>query len=100
MFLLATDNRLFADIFVLDELLYISKKRYGISYDITKEFIDDVILPVTEISSLDLKDYKTVIEVMKETKMNPSDAIHVASMRRNDIKHIASENMGSTRSKQ
>jgi len=91
---LAADNRLYTDILVLDELLYISKKRCGVSYDVTNVFIDDVILPITEVSPLGLHDYMTAIEVMKETQMNPSDAIHVASMRQNDIKNIASEDHG------
>jgi predicted nucleic acid-binding protein len=91
---LATDNRLYTDILILDDLLYISKKRYGVPNDVTKEFIDDIILPITGVSPLGLPDYKIAIDVMNETQMKPSDATHVASMRQNDIKHIASEDHG------
>jgi predicted nucleic acid-binding protein len=88
---LARDNRLYTNIIALDELLYISQHRYNVPYSVTSEFIKDIVLYETEITKLDIADYLIAIDILQERKMKPSDAIHVASMKQNDIKNIASE---------
>ncbi|MFA5870263.1 MAG: type II toxin-antitoxin system VapC family toxin [Candidatus Bathyarchaeia archaeon] len=84
-------ERLTTNILVLDELLYVSKKRYHVPYEVTSEFISSSILPFTEVLTLDLPEYKIAIEVIEETGLKPSDAIHIASMIQNNISTIASE---------
>lgn len=88
---LAANNRLYTDVLVLDELLYISKKRYNVPYPVTTEFIDDVVLPFTEMLSLGLPEYQASTEIIEEARLKPSDALHLASMRLNNITTIASE---------
>jgi len=40
-----TKYKLYTDVLVLDELIYISKKKYGIPQRITIEFIESNVLP-------------------------------------------------------
>ena len=88
---LAANNRLYTDVLVLDELLYISRKRYNVPYHVTTEFIDNVVLPFTEILPLSLPEYQASTEMIEEARLKPSDALHLASMRLNSIETIASE---------
>ena len=55
---LAANNRLYIDTLVLDELLYISNKRYNVPYIVTTSFIDDVVLPFTEVLTLGLNEHQ------------------------------------------
>jgi predicted nucleic acid-binding protein len=88
---LAANNRLYTDVLVLDELLYISRKRYNVPYPVTTEFIHDVVLPFTEMLPLGLPEYQASTEIIEEARLKPSDALHLASMRLNSIATIASE---------
>ena len=88
---LAANNRLYTDVLVLDELLYISKKRYNVPYPVTTLFIDDVVLPFTEMLPLGLPEYQASTKIIEEARLKPSDALHLASMRLNNIATIASE---------
>ena len=60
----------------------------------TTEFIDDVVLPFTEILPLGLPEYQASIEMIEDVRLKPSDALHLASMRLNSIAAIASEDQG------
>jgi predicted nucleic acid-binding protein len=88
---LAANNRLYTDVLVLDELLYVSKMRYNVPYTATAAFIDTVTLPFTEVLPLGLNEHKTSIELLNETHLKPSDALHIASMMSNNLTTIASE---------
>jgi predicted nucleic acid-binding protein len=88
---LASTNRLFTNVLVLDELLYISKKKYNVPYSVTVEFIENVVLPFTEVLQLGLPEYLASAEIVLKTRLKLSDALHVASMRLNGISTIASE---------
>jgi predicted nucleic acid-binding protein len=88
---LASTNRLFTNVLVLDELLYISKKKYNVPYSVTVEFIENVVLPFTEVLQLGLPDYLASAEIVLKTRLKLFDALHVASMRLNGISTIASE---------
>jgi uncharacterized protein len=88
---LVENNRLYVDVLILDELLYISKKKYNVPYSVTTKFIEDIVLPFTEILPLGLNEYNASVEVIEEAHLKPSDALHIASMRLNDVAVIASE---------
>ena len=88
---LASTNRLFTNALVLDELLYISKKKYNVPYHVTVEFNENVVLPFTEILQLGLPEYQASTEILQKIRLKPSDALHVASMTLNSISTIASE---------
>ena len=85
-----TSNRTFTNLIVLDELIYISKKKYGIPNNVTLEFIDSMILPFTSILPLEESDYLIMKETLKYCP-KPSDALIVASMKRASITDILSE---------
>ena len=53
----------YTDVLVLDELLHISKKKYGIPYNITTDFIETAILPYTMIE-LGEEEYRQAAEYL------------------------------------
>ncbi|MEM2434470.1 MAG: PIN domain nuclease, partial [Candidatus Bathyarchaeia archaeon] len=46
------ENEPYTDILVLDELIYVSQKRYNIPYKATLEFIEEIVKPFVNIISL------------------------------------------------
>ncbi len=83
--------RLYTDDLVLDELLYISKKKYGVPYEITFEFIDSIVMPYITVIPLCEEEFNEAREIILKYNLRPSDALHVGAMRSNGIKVIASE---------
>ena len=79
----------YTDVLVLDELLYISKKKYGIPYNIT-EFIETAILPYTMIE-LGEEEYRQAAEYLLNRNLKPSDALHVVATMSRGIDAIVSE---------
>jgi len=88
---LARKYRLYTDDLVLDELLYISKKKYGVPYEITFEFIDSIVMPYITVIPLGEEEFNEAREIILRYNLRPSDALHVGAMRSNGIKIIASE---------
>jgi uncharacterized protein len=88
---LAANNRLYTDALVLDELLYVSRKRYNVPYAVTTSFIEDVVLPFTEVLPLGFSEHQTSQGLLRDTGLKPSDALHVASMILNSVAIVASE---------
>jgi len=89
---LLLDYKAYIDVLVLDELLYISKKKYNAPYNITIEFIETIILPYLEILPLNEKEYHKATQILKTYNIKPSNALHAAAMLTNKIAKIASEN--------
>ena len=56
-----------------------------------RAFNENVILPFTEKLQLGIPEYKTSTEIIVKTHLKPYNALHVASMRLNNISTIASE---------
>ena len=83
--------KLYTDVLVLDELLYVSRKKYKIPYEITFEFIDTVVLPYVTVLNLGEEEYTVAKEVLLKYNVKPSDSLHVATMLNNGIKRIVSE---------
>ena len=83
-------NRTFTNIIVLDELLYVSKKKYSIPVEVTLNFIDSMILPFTTILPLEEGDYH-VLKDMINYCSKPSDALIASSMKRASITDLLSE---------
>ncbi|RLF15477.1 MAG: PIN domain nuclease, partial [Thermoprotei archaeon] len=54
---LLMEFRLFTDVLVLDETLYVSWRRYGVKYEDTLRFLDEVVLPYVKILSLRQEEY-------------------------------------------
>ena len=86
-----TKYKPYTDVLVLNELIYISKKKYGIPYKISVEFIQSNILPYTSILSLSEDEYNYAAKILMEYGIKPSDALHLGAMINNGITLIASE---------
>ena len=79
------------DLLVLDELIWISKKKYGVPYDITLDFIRNAVLPYVDVLQIDSRIMDTFFDVLIKYRMRPSDAIHAAVMLTHNIPIIISE---------
>ncbi len=88
---LVKNNSLYTNVLVLDEAIYVSKKKYGIDYKNTFELIDKAIIPYTTILPIGIDEYITAKRLMSQYGLKPSDAIHVATMINNGLQAIATE---------
>ena len=88
---LLTNDILYTDALVLDEVIYVSYKKYKIPYRLTIEFIESIVLPYVNIPNIGEREYGLAVKYILEYKLKPSDAIHLAVMRNNSINTIVSE---------
>lgn len=84
-------EELYTNILVIDETLYISRKKYKIPYDLTFNFIKHIILPYTEIIPIEKIDLEPIRKYLIKYEIKPSDAIHLATMEKKGINNIVSE---------
>jgi len=89
-----TKYKPYTDVLVLDELIYISKRKYNIPYDVSIKFIETNILPYTIVLNLGEEEYKYATEVIAKHNLKPSDALHIGAMMNNNITLIVSEDRG------
>jgi len=85
------EDRLALDPLVIDEVIYISKKKYNVNFNDTISFLDEVVLPNSLILPIRKEDYDKAKELMLQYNLKPSDAFHVAIMLNNSISKIISE---------
>ncbi len=84
---LVESHSLCTDVLVLDETIYVSWRKYGIPFEHTARFLDEIVIPHARILTLGYEDRaKELFNVLK-----PSDALHVAAMLNNGVHVIASE---------
>ena len=76
---------------VLDELIYVSKKKYGIPYELSIEFIEAIVLPYINILELGEEEYEHASKLIVEYRLKPSDSLHIGAMLNNGINVIVSE---------
>ncbi len=88
---LLVNHTLYTNILVLDEVIYISKKKYSVSFIDTIDFIDRAVLPYVDILSIGIDEYVKAKEIISKYRLKPSDAIHVATVINNGLQAIASE---------
>lgn len=81
----------YTDVLVLHELIHVSKKKYGIPYNITIEFIESNVLPYVSVISLGEEEYKQAIKFLLDYNLKPSDSLHLGAMISNGINMIVSE---------
>ena len=84
-------EELYTNVLVLDEAIYVSKKKYGVSVKETLELIDRAILPYVDILPLTIGEYLKAKEYLLKYNLNPSDALHLATMDNFKIGAIATE---------
>ena len=83
-------DRLFVNMIVVDEVLWILTKKYKVPLSEALELMDR-LMPLIEVIPLDYMDYDDMRRIMMNYGLKPSDALHVASMHKAGIKHIVSE---------
>ena len=83
-------DRLFVNMVVVDEVLWILTKKYKIPLGETLELMDR-LMPLLEVIPIDYTDYDIMKKTMASYGLKPSDALHIASMNKAGIKHIVSE---------
>lgn len=88
---LISENKAYTDALVLDELLYISKKRYNVPYDVSIQFIESIILPYIEVLPLGSREFSKAADIIKNFNIKPSDALHAAAMMTHGISKIVTE---------
>jgi len=88
---LLSEESLATDPLVLDEVIYVSKKKYGIRLEDTLDFLDNIVLPNSVVLPVTINEYRRAREVMLKYSVSPSDALHVAVMLNNSIRRILSE---------
>ncbi len=86
-----TKYKPYTDVLVLDELIYISKRKYGIPYKVSIEFIQSNVLPYMFILNLGEEEYSQAVKLLTEYNLKPSDALHLGAMINNGITLIVSE---------
>jgi predicted nucleic acid-binding protein len=72
---LLTYESLFSDPLVIDEVIYVSKKKYGVKYCDTIEFLDEIVLKYLTVLPITIKEYERAKEIMRKYSVKPSDAI-------------------------
>jgi len=84
-------EELFTNLLVLDELLYVSRHRYGLPYEVTLDFFRKVALPCTEILPVEGRDVRIMEKYLTKYNLKPSDAIHLATMEKAGVTNIVTE---------
>ncbi|MUM65959.1 PIN domain-containing protein [Acidianus infernus] len=85
------EDRLALDPLVIDEVIYISKKKYNVNFNDTISFLDEIVLPNSLILPIRKEDYEKAKDIMLKYDLKPSDSFHVAVMLNNSISKIISE---------
>ena len=88
------EETLFTNVLVVDEVLYVSRKRYGLPYNVTLNFLRNIVSPYIEIIPISEEDIKPVEKYLLKYDLKPSDAIHLATMEKVGVSHIVSEDEG------
>jgi len=86
-----TKYKPYTDVLVLDELIYVSHRKYGVPMNISIEFIESNILPYIYVVEIGLEEYRKAVKYMIKHNLKPSDAIHLGACVNNGIETIVSE---------
>lgn len=81
---------LLINIIVINEIVWILRRKYGIGLEEIFEFLDR-FLDFVRVVPLEAEDYELMKEFMLKYNLKPSDALHVTSMRRSGANYIVSE---------
>jgi len=87
-------HRCFTNALVLEEVLYVSNRKYGFGYADTAHMIETQVLPFVEVLPIGLADYRKMTELLPRGGIRPSDALHLSSMLLNDVRLLISEDSG------
>lgn len=85
------DQGIATNMLILDELLYISKRKYSVPYLSTLEFWKSVVVPISINLPLNNDIFTIFSDIVKNTSLKPADALHAALSLYNEIPYIISE---------
>ena len=88
---LITNNKLYTDVLVLDEVIHVSRKKYKVPYSETINMLDEIVIPYVEVLPIGLMEYLKAKENMLKYNLKPSDAIHLAVIENNGLQAIVTE---------
>ena len=88
---LLSNHLLYINALVLDEVIYVSKRKYDVEFKETIDFVDRAILPYVDVLPIGLNEYLRAKELMVEYGLRPSDSIHVAAIENHGLQAIATE---------
>ncbi|MCD6510538.1 MAG: type II toxin-antitoxin system VapC family toxin [Thermoprotei archaeon] len=88
---LLSNHLLYINALVLDEVIYVSKRKYDVEFKETIDFIDRAILPYVDVLPIGLNEYLRAKELMVKYGLRPSDSIHVATIENHGLQAIATE---------
>ncbi len=88
---LLLNNLLYTNVLVLDEVIYVSKRKYDVSPEDTIAFIDKAVLPYVDVLSIGLNEYLRAKELMVKYGLKPSNSIHVATIENYGLQAVATE---------
>jgi len=88
---LMAEHRIYTDVLVLDEVIYVSKERYSVPYVTTLSFIESIVLPYTTVLPLSDDEYREAAKLIEKYNVKPSDALHIGAMITNRIPTLVSE---------
>jgi len=88
---LMAEHRIYTDVLVLDEVIYVSKERYSVPYVTTLSFIESIVLPYTTVLPLSEDEYREAAKLIEKYNVKPSDALHIGAMITNRIPTLVSE---------
>jgi len=84
-------HRSYTDVLVLDELIYVSRRKYGIPYGVSMEFVESNVLPYISIIVLGEEEYRQAAKLLAKYNLKPSDTLRLGAMANNSITTIATE---------
>ncbi len=84
-------EELYTDVLVLDEVVYVSKKKYGISYEDTFELLENGVLPHVSVLPIGELEFYKAKRYMLKHGLKPSDALHLAVIENHGLQAIATE---------
>ncbi|WP_309493612.1 type II toxin-antitoxin system VapC family toxin [Candidatus Hecatella orcuttiae] len=85
------NETLFTNMLVLDETLYISKRKFKVPYETTLGFLREIVLPYTKVIPLDEEDVKSMEKYLTKHDLKPSDTLHLATMEKAGVTRIVTE---------
>jgi len=88
---LIEEHSLYTDVLVLDEVIWVSRRKYRVSYEDTIGFLEELALPYMTVLPLTLREYTLAARYMAGLGLKPSDALHLAAMELNGIHAVATE---------
>ncbi|MEM3476104.1 MAG: type II toxin-antitoxin system VapC family toxin [Candidatus Bathyarchaeia archaeon] len=83
-------EQLFINMLIINEVLYISRK-YGLPYEAALKFLKAIVLPYTEVISIEEGDLKLIEKYLLKYSLKPSDAIHLATIEKIGANYIVSK---------